>query len=45
MEDWTSAIQHGSYFDVIYLDFSDTVLHKRLILKLQAYGVQGKLLL
>jgi len=47
MEDWTSAIQHGFHSDVIYLDFSkafDTVPHKRLILKLQAYGVHGKLL-
>ena len=47
MEDWTSAIQHGSHSDVIYLDFSkafDTVPHKRLIIKLQAYGVQGRLL-
>ena len=47
MEDWTSAIQHGSHSDVIYLDFSkafDTVPHKWLIIKLQAYGVQGRLL-
>ena len=47
MEDWTSVIQHGSYSDVIYLDFSkafDTVRHKQLILKLQAYGVHSKLL-
>ena len=47
MEDWTSAIQHGLHSDVIYLDFSkvfDTVPHKWLIIKLQTYGVQGRLL-
>ena len=47
LEDWTKAIQQHSYTDVNYLDFSkafDTVPHKRLILKLQAYGVHGNLL-
>ena len=47
LEDWTKAIKNHSYTDVIYLDFSkafDTVPHKRLILKLQAYGVHGNLL-
>ena len=47
MEDWTRALDNGSNLDVIYLDYQkafDTVPHRRLIEKLRAYGVQGKLL-
>ena len=47
MEDWTRALDNGSNLDVIYLDYQkafDTVPHGRLIEKLRAYGVQGKLL-
>ena len=43
----THAISLGQPVDVVYLDFAkafDTVTHKRLIQKLRAYGVKGKLL-
>ena len=43
----THAISLGQPVDVVYLDFAkafDTVPHKRLIQKLRAYGVKGKLL-
>ena len=47
MEDWTAAIENGEPVDVIYLDFAkafDSVPHQRLLKKLYANGVRGKLL-
>ena len=41
------ALSNGNSVDVIYLDFAkafDTVPHKRLMIKLEAYGITGKLL-
>lgn len=46
MEDITEAIDSGDDVDVIYLDFMkafDKVSHQRLLCKLHAYGVRGKL--
>ena len=46
-EIWTQAIEDGNPVDAIYLDFQkafDSVPHKRLIRKLAAYGVTGKIL-
>ena len=43
----TSILAQGLFADVIYLDFSkafDTVPHKRLIKKLEAYGIVNKTL-
>ena len=42
-----NSIANGDVVDVVYLDFQkafDTVPHARLIRKLQAYGIDGKLL-
>ena len=46
-EIWTQAVEDGSPVDAIYLDFQksfDSIPHKRLIRKLAAYGVTGKML-
>ena len=47
LEDITRSIDDGFGIDVIYLDYAkafDTVPHKRLISKLQAYGISGQVL-
>ena len=47
MEDWSGAIEDGEPVDVAYLDFAkafDSVPHKRLLGKLHAYGIRGRLL-
>lgn len=44
---WTMALDSGNPTDIIYLDFSkafDKVPHRRLLLKLKAAGINGKLL-
>ena len=46
-DEWSLMIEEGSSVDVIYLDFKkafDAVPHKRLINKLYAYGIRGKVL-
>ncbi|MCP4487008.1 MAG: hypothetical protein GY820_06775, partial [Gammaproteobacteria bacterium] len=45
--DWTDRFERGEAVDVIYLDIAkafDSVCHKKLILKLGAYGFGGHLL-
>ena len=47
LEEWTSEIDSGHCIDCVYLDYRkafDTVSHKRLICKLQAYGITGHIL-
>ena len=47
MEKTTTWMDEGKAFDIIYLDFAkafDVVCHKRLIVKLQAKGIDGDLL-
>ena len=47
MEDLTAAIDQGYEVDVIYLDFCkafDKVPHKRLLAKIERYGVKGNVL-
>ena len=47
MEICTDMFDHGQAWDCIYLDFAkafDSVPHKRLLNKLHAYGITGKLL-
>ena len=48
LEDLTQALDNGKDVDVIYLDFckafdKDLVPHRRLLKKLWAYGIRGKL--
>jgi len=47
LNDWTLSIDERLSTDVVYFDFSkafDSVLHTRLLLTLQAYGINGQLL-
>ena len=47
LEDVSQALDEGDDVDVIYLDFKkafDKVPHRRLLVKLQGYGIQGKVL-
>lgn len=47
-EMWSEMLDSGSPVDVVYLDFKkafDIVPHQRLLRKLEAYGITGKLLL
>lgn len=42
LDEWTEALDSGKSIDCIYMDYKkafDTVPHKRLIKKLQAYGI------
>ena len=44
VDDWSSALQHRSQVDAIFLDFQkafDRVPHQRLQIKLQFYGISG----
>ncbi len=47
IEDITDSLDKGDGIDVIFLDFQkafESVPHKRLLSKLQAYGIGGKIL-
>ena len=46
MEEVTSELDNGNSVDVIYLDFAkafDKVPHKRLLSKVEAHGITGKI--
>jgi len=47
LENWTKALDEGYGLDIIYLDYRkafDSVPHRRLLEKLKALGISGKLL-
>ena len=47
LEDWTSMLEKGEPFDVIYTDFAkafDSVPHKRLLIKVESLGIKGDVL-
>ncbi|KAL8565437.1 hypothetical protein ACOMHN_049414 [Nucella lapillus] len=47
MDAWTEILDAGGSVDIIYMDFMkafDSVPHRRLLMKLAAYGIQGKVL-
>jgi hypothetical protein len=44
LDDWTMALDNSQNIDIIYLDFQkafDTVPHRRLMNKLESYGIMG----
>jgi len=46
LEEWTKTLDEGYTVDAIYTDFAkafDSVPHKRLLIKLQSYGVTGSI--
>ena len=47
LDSWTDTLENGGCIDVVYCDFMkafDKVPHRRLIGKLQSYGIKGKIL-
>jgi len=47
LDEWTKLLNTGTPIDVVYTDFQkafDSVPHRRLISKLEAYGIHGHLL-
>ncbi len=47
LNQWTTALDKGYCIDAVYTDFAkafDTVSHSKLLLKLKAFGIRGKLL-
>ena len=47
LERWTEIIDNGNWVDVAYFDYAkafDKVSHRLLLIKLQGYGIDGKLL-
>ena len=47
VNDWSLALESSNSVDVVYLDLHkafDCVPHRRLLTKLQSYGITGKLL-
>ena len=47
MEIWTDLLDKGIPYDCVYLDFAkafDKVPHRRLVRKIEAHGIKGKLL-
>ena len=41
---WTESLMHNHHLDVVYLDYSkafDTVPHRRLLLQVRSFGIEG----
>ena len=46
LEDWTKILENEDNFDALYCDFRkafDSVSHKRLLVKIRKYGIDGEL--
>ena len=47
LEDWNKSVDEGEQVDTIYLDIRkafDSISHRRLLQKLEAYGIEGEVL-
>ena len=47
LDDWTETLDNGHITDIIYIDFQktfDSVPHKRLLSKIESYGIEGNIL-
>ena len=46
LDDWIAIFDTGNVVDIVFIDLRkafDSVPHKQLIMKLSAYGIQGKI--
>ena len=43
LDGWTDALDNGHIIDIIYIQISNSVPHKRLPSKIKSYGIEGSI--